>query len=65
MTAFMLACYLNGVADGQIYFRSASDCVTFSRYLSKQEYDMKGKTQVYDCICKLVPLVNEEKVRVY
>jgi len=44
MTAFMLACYLNGVADGQIYFRSAADCVTFSKYLSKQEYDMKGKT---------------------
>ena len=65
MTAFMLACYLNGVAEGAIYFRSAADCVMFSNYLSNQEYRIKGETQIYECICKLVPKINEKKVKVY
>ena len=50
MTAFMLACYLNGVAEGGIYFRSAADCVMFSKYLSKQEYSVNGEAQIYECI---------------
>jgi hypothetical protein len=65
MTAFMLACYLNGVAEGGIYFRSVADCVMFSKYLSKQEYSVNGEAQIYECICKLVPKVNDKKVRVY
>jgi len=65
MTAFMLACYLNGVVEGAIYFKSAADCIRFSKYLSVQEYDIKGETQIYQCICKLVPNIDEKKVRVY
>tara|TARA_R100000664_G_scaffold15971_1_gene24675 strand:- start:24 stop:224 length:201 start_codon:yes stop_codon:yes gene_type:complete len=66
MTAFMLACYMNGVAQGAIYFRSVNDCTYYTKYLSKQEYDSDtGKTQTYECICKLVPQVNKDKVRVY
>ena len=65
MTAFMLACYLNGGGEGGIYFRSAADCVMFSKYLSKQEYSVNGEAQIYECICKLVPKVNDKKVRVY
>ena len=66
MTAFMLACYLNGVAQGAIYFRSVSDCTYYTRYLSEQQYDNQtGQTVIYKCICKLVPRVNEKKVRVY
>ena len=66
MTAFMLACYLNGVAQGAIYFRSVSDCTYYTRYLSEQQYDNQtGQTVIYKCICKLVPQVNEKEVRVY
>ena len=66
MTAFMLACYLNGVAQGAIYFRSVSDCTYYTRYLSEQQYDNQtGQTVIYKCICKLVPRVNEKEVRVY
>ena len=65
MTAFMLACYMNGVVQGAIYFRSASDCITYSKFLSKQEYTKGNETQIYECICKLVPQINEKKVRVY
>ena len=66
MTAFMLACYLNGVAQGAIYFRSVSDCTYYTKFLSEQEYDdVMGQKVTYECICKLVPQVNEEKVRVY
>ena len=39
MTAFMLACYLNGVSQGAIYFRNVTDCTFYTEYLSKQTYD--------------------------
>ena len=66
MTAFMLACYLNGVAQGAIYFRSVNDCTYYTKFLSEQEYDDEmGQKVTYECICKLVPQVNEKKVRVY
>ena len=66
MTAFMLACYLNGVAQGAIYFRNVADCTFYREYLSNQTYDSAtGENMEYNCICKLVPRVDEEKVRVY
>ena len=65
MTAFMLACYLNGVAQGAIYFRNVADCTFYTEYLSKQTYDSAGENMEYNCICKLVPRVDEKKVRVY
>ena len=66
MTAFMLACYLNGVAQGAIYFRSVNDCTHYTKYLSEQQYNNEtGQTVIYECICKLVPQVNENKLRVY
>ena len=62
----MLACYLNGVAQGAIYFRSVNDCMYYTKYLSEQEFDSElGEKQTYKCICKLVPQVDEKKVRVY
>ena len=39
MTAFMLACYLNGVAQGAIYFRSVKDCTYYTKFLNGQEFD--------------------------
>ena len=66
MTAFMLACYLNGVAQGAIYFRNVADCTFDTEYLSNQTYDSAtGENMEYNCICKLVPRVDEKKVRVY
>ena len=66
MTAFMLACYLNGVAQGAIYFRSVNDCTYYTKFLSEQEFDSElGEKQTYKCICKLVPYVNKDKVRIY
>ena len=66
MTAFMWACYLNGAAAGAIYFRNVADCTFYTEYLSKQTYDSAtGENMEYNCICKLVPRVDEKKVRVY
>jgi len=66
MTAFMLACYLNGVAQGGIYFRNVADCTFYTDYLSEQTYDSAtGDKVIYKCICKLVPKVDPKKVRVY
>ena len=66
MTAFMLACYLNGVAQGAIYFRNVDDCTFYTEYLSNQTYDSAtGENMEYNCICKLVPRVDEKKVRGY
>ena len=66
MTAFMLACYLTGVAQGAIYFRNVADCTFYTEYLSNQTYDSAtGENMEYNCICKLVPQVDEKKVRVY
>ena len=62
----MLACYLNGVSQGAIYFRSVNDCTYYTKFLSNQKFDNEtGQTVIYKCICKLVPQVNDKKVRVY
>ena len=62
----MLACYMNGVAQGAIYFQSFNDCTYYTKFLSEQEYNTEtGQKQVYKCICKLVPQINPDKVRVY
>ena len=66
MTAFMLACYMNGVAQGGVYFKAVNDCTYYTKFLSKQQYkDEAGQSVTYECICKLVPQVNPDKVRVY
>tara|TARA_R100000479_G_C6231576_1_gene145412 strand:+ start:202 stop:402 length:201 start_codon:yes stop_codon:yes gene_type:complete len=66
VTAFMLACYMNGVAQGAIYFRSVSDCTYYTKFLDEQQYKTEtGQKQLYECICKLVPQINPDKVRVY
>ena len=67
MTVFLLICSLNGDIDkqGGIYFKSAVSCLDFSTLLSKQSYRRNDEDIVYECICKLVPRVNPDKVRVY
>ena len=65
MTAFMLACYMNGVLQGAIYFKSAVDCTFYSKELSGQRFDTPTGSEEYNCMCKLVPNINPDKVRVY
>tara|TARA_B100000965_G_scaffold176025_1_gene146844 strand:- start:14117 stop:14317 length:201 start_codon:yes stop_codon:yes gene_type:complete len=66
MSAFMLACYLNGVVQGAIYFRSVNDCKYYTKYLNNQTYETAtGKEVIYKCICKVVPNIDPKKVRVY
>ena len=66
MTAFALACYLGGVTQGAIYFKSVADCIYYTKYLNEQQYkNDTGQTITYECICKLVPQVDKKKVRVY
>ena len=61
----MLACYMNGVLQGAIYFKSAVDCTFYSKELSGQRFDTPTGSEEYNCMCKLVPSVNPDKVRVY
>ena len=67
MSAFLLICTLNGFLDqgGGVYFRNANDCMNFKDILSGQSYMKNDEKQVYDCMCKLVPKIDEKKVRVY
>ena len=65
MTAFMLACYMNGTLQGSIYCKSIVDCSFNSENLSGQVYDTDEGSQVYNCMCKLIPRIDDKKVRVY
>jgi len=65
MTAFMLACYMNGALQGSIYFKSVNDCTFYSQNLSGQQFDTDNGTQEYNCLCKLVPQIDSNKVKVY
>ena len=65
MTAFLLACSLNGIMNGGIYFRDVNVCIDYRDSLNQQTYMKDDKPQTYECICKLIPYVDTEKVRVY
>jgi len=65
MTAFMLACTLNGIATGGIYFENVNVFIDYKDKLNNQTYMRENKPQTYECICKLIPFVDTEKVRVY
>ena len=67
MTAFMLYCTLNGflVKEGAVYFRNINDCLRFEKKLSNQVFMNNNEEQVYDCICKLIPNIDANKVKVY
>jgi hypothetical protein len=65
MSAFVLACYMATVASGSIYFKSIRDCLFYSEHLSGQQLETKDGIKQYNCMCKLVPQIDPEKVRVY
>ena len=65
MTAFMLACYMNGALQGSIYFKSVNDCTYYKDGLNNQAFKKGNEPQSYECMCKLVPQVDPKKVKVY
>lgn len=65
MTSFMLACTLNGIISGGIHFKNVNHCIDYRDKLNNQTYIKDDKPQKYECICKLVPFVDTNKVRVY
>ena len=65
MTAFMLMCYLNDAFNGGIYFKNINDCLYYSERLSDQNINVPIKVEKYECMCKLIPNIDEKKVKVY
>jgi|TARA_R110002012_G_scaffold196973_2_gene365490 hypothetical protein len=65
VTAFLLACTLNGIATGGIHFEDVNICIGFKDKLNNQSFMKDNTPQRYECMCKLVPFVDKEKVRVY
>jgi len=65
MTAFLLACTLNGIVNGGIYFKNVNVCIHYKDVLDNQTFMKGDKPQTYECICKLVPFVDTDKVKVY
>tara|TARA_R110002050_G_scaffold109757_1_gene221017 strand:+ start:67 stop:264 length:198 start_codon:yes stop_codon:yes gene_type:complete len=65
MTAFMLVCYLGMQMEGGIYFKDVNDCLSYKKRLHNQTI-MKGKEEeTYQCMCKLIPKIDPDKVKVY
>jgi len=65
MTAFLLACTLNGIVNGAIYFQSVNVCIHYKNILDNQTFMKGNEPQTYECICKLIPYVDTSKVKVY
>jgi hypothetical protein len=65
MTSFLLACFLNGALQSSVHFANINDCNYYKRGLNNQEYIKGNEPQLYNCICKLVPSVDPNKVKVY
>lgn len=61
----MLMCYLNNVFDSGIYFKSINDCLYYSEKLSDQNINVPVSVENYECMCKLIPNVDNKKVKVY
>ena len=61
----MLACTLNGIVNGGIYFENVNICIEYRDKLNNQSYMKADKPQVYECISKLIPFVDTEKIKVY
>jgi|TARA_R110000787_G_scaffold269662_1_gene376503 hypothetical protein len=65
MTAFMLICYLGLQVEGSIYFKDVNDCMSYKKRLHNQIIKKDEKEEVYQCMCKLIPTVDPNKVKVY
>ena len=70
MTAFVLACFLElasgkSTPSGSIYFKNVNDCTYYAENLSGQIVESENGSQTYNCMCKLVPEIDPDKVKVY
>ena len=65
MTAFMLVCYLGLQVENGIYFKDVNNCISFKKRLHNQVIMKNNKEEVYQCMCKLVPTIDPDKVRIY
>lgn len=65
MTAFILSCMVGTADVGSIYFRSVNDCIYYADKLSGQQIKTEEGMKPYECICKLVPYISKDKVRIY
>ena len=67
ITSFMLYCAMQPekMNVAQIYFKSVNDYVYYSEKLSGQVFMSEDGNQTYECVCKLVPSINPDKVKVY
>jgi hypothetical protein len=65
VTAFMMVCYIGIQMGGGIYFKNVNDCMHFRNKLHNQVIVKGEKEELYQCMCKLVPSVDTNKVKVY
>ena len=65
MSAFVLICYLGLKMEGKIYFANINNCLSFKNKLNNQTIFQGKKEQIYQCMCKLVPQIDNKKMRVY
>ena len=65
MTAFMLVCYLGLQVEGGIYFKNVDNCISYKKRLHNQVIMKDNKEELYQCMCKLIPDISPDKVRIY
>ena len=67
ITVFMLYCAMQPSEKNisKIYFKSVNDCSYYAEKLSDQQLMSEDGTETYQCICKLVPQIDSDKVKVY
>ena len=46
-------------------FKNVNDCINFKQILNNQTITKDKEEDIYQCMCKLVPNIDSEKVRVY
>ena len=67
ITVFMLSCLLlpSKLDKSMICFKSVNDCTYYKKVLNNQQFIKGNETNTYTCICKLVPSIDPDKVKVY
>jgi len=63
--AFLLICYSDGAPSGSLHFRNVYTCDAYKKVLHQQTFKRNKKESSYQCVCKLVPSVDTEKVQVF
>ena len=61
----MLVCYLGLKMEGGIYFKDVNNCLSYKERLHNQTIMKDEKEELYQCMCKLIPTIDPDKVRIY